>query len=67
MVRVVENSGGKRLVDWQSPVSKQELTEFGLEFYLRDILTGPDQVLNTLCYTNSIHAVVCHPTSTNAI
>jgi hypothetical protein len=56
-LRVVENSGGNR--DWRSPVSREKLRELGFDLWLIDVLTGPDEVINTLCHSSSIHAVVC--------
>lgn len=55
-LRVVENSGGNR--NWTSPVPRQKLKDLGFDFWLKDILTGPDEVINTLCHSNSIHALV---------
>ena len=57
-VRVVENSGGKQYDQWTSPCSREKLKSLGFDFWLTDILTGPNEVINTLCHLNSIHALV---------
>jgi hypothetical protein len=57
-VRVVENSRGKQFKDWASPCPNERLKSLGFDFWLKDILTGPEDVLNTLCHTNGIHALV---------
>lgn len=42
-------------------MSQDEIRRLGFDFYLKDILTGPDDVLNSLCTSNHIYALVYSP------
>jgi structural maintenance of chromosomes protein 5 len=58
-LRVSDFSGtGKKLDDWRSPCSAEQMKRLGFDGFLKDVLTGPPEVLNTLCHTNSIHTLV---------
>ena len=58
-IKAVENSKGKQFKDWDPPVSTEQLKSLGFECWLKDLITGPEEVINTLCHLNQIHAVVC--------
>ena len=58
-IKAVENSNGKQFKDWDPPVSTEQLKSLGFECWLKDLITGPEEVINTLCHLNQIHAVVC--------
>jgi hypothetical protein len=60
-IRVVENSRGNQLKDWFTPCSREELRQFGFDCFLKDLLTGPEHVINTLCHSNNIHSLVNIP------
>jgi hypothetical protein len=60
-VRIVENSRGKQLKDWQAPCSQDQLGRLGFDSFLKDMLTGPEHVINTLCHSNNIHSLVFLP------
>jgi hypothetical protein len=47
----------KPLSFYQSPVTREELTGYGFEGWLKDYLNGPDAVLAMLCDSSSIHRV----------
>jgi len=57
-IKAVENSKGNQLKDWVTPVSTEQLKSLGFDGWLKDLITGPEEVINTLCHTNQIHAVV---------
>lgn len=57
-VRVVEYSQGKKFDDWTSPCSNNDLKRLGFDCWLKDVLTGPKEVINTLCHSNQIQAIV---------
>lgn len=46
-----------RLRDQRSPMTKEELQEFGFDGYLLDCLDGHEVVLNTLCHSAQIHSL----------
>jgi len=62
-VKVVEYSGTKQFKDWVPPVPREQLKSLGFDFWLKDIITGPEEVINTLCHQNQIHATVPPPQS----
>jgi chromosome segregation ATPase len=47
----------KPLSFYQSPVTKEELTSYGFEGWLKDYLSGPEAVLAMLCDSSQIHRV----------
>ncbi|RKP11061.1 hypothetical protein THASP1DRAFT_27160 [Thamnocephalis sphaerospora] len=47
----------KSLDNFQSPVSKEELAEWGLEAFLIETVEAPDAVLVALCEQNKLHQV----------
>jgi structural maintenance of chromosomes protein 5 len=57
-VRVVENSGGNQFNDWRPPCPSNQLKSLGFDCWLKDLLTGPEEVINTLCHSNQVHATV---------
>src|SRR5271156_3968141 len=57
-IRVVENSRGNQLKDWHAPCSDEHLRQLGFDCFLKDLLTGPEHVINTLCHANNIHSLV---------
>jgi hypothetical protein len=56
-LRVVENSEGKKFDQWHAPCSSEKLHSLGFDYWLKDLLTGPEDILNTLCHSNAIHAL----------
>jgi len=54
----VEHENAKHFKDWTPPCSDEKLRELGFECWLLSCLTGPEPVLNTLCYSQKIHALV---------
>lgn len=57
-IRIVEHSRGNQFDDWRSPCSPEKLKELGFDYFLKDLLTGPPEVINTLCHSNGIQALV---------
>ena len=58
MIHVVENSRGKQFKDWEAPCSNADLKRLGFDYWLKDLLTGPEPVLNSLCHSLNIQALV---------
>jgi structural maintenance of chromosomes protein 5 len=57
-IRAVENSQGNQFKDWVAPIPNDQLKALGFECWLKDLISGPDEVMNTLCHQNQIHATV---------
>jgi structural maintenance of chromosomes protein 5 len=55
----VEYGNTKQFKDWTPPCSDEKLRELGFEAWLLDCVTGPEPVLNMLCHSQKIHALVC--------
>jgi hypothetical protein len=51
----VENA---RVREPVSPCSQEDIERLGFEFWLKDVLTGPEKVIETLCHLSQIHAIV---------
>lgn len=43
--------------DHRSPLSAEEIKQYGFDGYLIDFLDGPDAVLNTLCHAAQVHTL----------
>jgi len=46
-----------KLEDFETPIPKDELKEYGFDGYLIDLIQGPQPVLCALCKLNNIHSI----------
>jgi len=46
-----------KIEDFEIPIPKEELQDYGFDCYLIDLIRGPEPVLCALCKLNSIHSV----------
>jgi hypothetical protein len=57
-IKALETEGGKQFKDWAPPVPTEQLKSLGFDCWLKDLITGPEEVINTLCHQNQVHATV---------